>query len=332
MTSTNEPIPTEEEIKNGFKFIQDEICKFLITTTGGHQQYSEDKWDYTKGSGGGISRVWEGKEEEGFYLNQDYQSQNNKCDKIEKGGVNFSYIVGSNLPSAAATQFKIAPDTKYIATGVSLVIHPYNPNVPTIHMNVRYFEAGDVWWFGGGVDLTPVYPKLDQVVEFHSTLKKVCDQYGQEENKTSYALGKAECDSYFFLPHRGETRGVGGLFFDHLKSDKAKTWKFIYQLGLSFIDLYKPFLVNNSSISYDKVQREYQLYRRSRYVEFNLLFDRGTKFGILSEGRTESILMSLPAVCKWKYNYKPEENTPEANLLTFLRPRDWLNENQENKN
>ncbi|EGC37524.1 coproporphyrinogen III oxidase [Dictyostelium purpureum] len=315
------------EIKKGFEYIQDEICKFLIETTGGKQVYLEDNWQYHKGSGGGRSRVWEGNNEEGFYENGTDLKQ---FEKIEKGGVNFSYIVGSNLPSAAATQFKISPDTQYIATGVSLVIHPYNPNVPTIHMNVRYFEAGSTWWFGGGVDLTPVYPRLEQVKQFHQTLKNVCDKYGDEKFKTSYALGKAECDTYFYLPHRGETRGIGGLFYDHLKSDnpedKAAIWKFIYQLGLSFIDLYKPFLVDNSDLTYTKIQREYQLYRRSRYVEFNLLFDRGTKFGIMSEGRTESILMSLPAVAKWKYNYTPEPNTKEAELLTFLKPRDWLNE------
>jgi len=328
---------SSEEIKEGFKRVQDAICNFLIEET--DQKYLQDTWDYHKGTGGGITRVWEGENTEDFYVNvAEGTTTTTRPHILEKAGVNFSFIQGQNLPSAAVTQFKIAPDSSFIATGVSLVIHPYSPLIPTIHMNVRYFEAGDVYWFGGGVDLTPVYPEFDKCVQFHKTLKNICDKYGNESLNITYDIGKKECDQYFYLPHRSETRGVGGLFFDHLKSqnpeDKAKIWEFVYQLGMGFIDLYRPFICRqNQSFSYTKAQREFQLYRRSRYVEFNLLFDRGTKFGIVSEGRTESILMSLPAVAKWKYNYSPPPNTQESKLtdLYLIQGIDWINLTNENQ-
>ncbi|GAM27298.1 hypothetical protein SAMD00019534_104730 [Acytostelium subglobosum LB1] len=318
-----------EDIKNGFKNIQNKITDFLVHDTA--QTPLEDIWDYHKGSGGGITRVWEGDNDESFYQQLEQQQGNTHYDTIEKGGVNFSCIEGANLPSAAATQFNIPLSTPFVATGVSLVIHPYNPHVPTIHMNVRFFQAGDLWWFGGGIDVTPVYPQLPQVIRYHQRLKTVCDEFGSATNGTTYDLGKSECDTYFFLKHRNETRGVGGLFYDHIKGDgsaqaKATAWRFIEALGLAFVDLYAPFLQGNKAITYTKAQREFQLYRRSRYVEFNLLFDRGTKFGIQSEGRIESIFMSLPAVAKWKYNYTPTPDTPEHKLTDyFLRPQDWIN-------
>ncbi|EFA74914.1 coproporphyrinogen III oxidase [Heterostelium album PN500] len=327
--SDNNEVVTVEEIKNGFKTIQNNICSYLVEHT--KQEYLEDLWDYHKGTGGGITRVWEGENPEGFFGAPD---AGRRYDVLEKGGVNFSCIEGDNLPSAAATQFNIAPTTPYVATGVSLVLHSYSPRVPTIHMNVRYFQAGATWWFGGGIDVTPVYPNLDQVVAYHRGLKAVCDQFGCDEQGTTYAKGKAECDSYFHLKHRNETRGVGGLFYDHIRGDsseaaKRKAWRFIEALGLAFVSLYRPFLEENISLPYTLAQREFQLYRRSRYVEFNLLFDRGTKFGIQSEGRIESIFMSLPAVAKWKYNYKPQPNTPESELTDFfLKPQDWLSLNQ----
>ncbi|KYQ88484.1 coproporphyrinogen III oxidase [Tieghemostelium lacteum] len=318
---------TSEKIRDGLKEVQNAICKFLIEETS--QNYNEDLWDYHKGKGGGITRVWEGNNDENFYLQKELSSDAS-VDRLEKAGVNFSFIEGTNMPSSAVEQLKIAPDTAFIATGVSLVIHPYSPWIPTIHMNVRYFEAGDRWWFGGGVDLTPVYPQKDKVIQFHKTLKALCDRHHMPELKISYTQGKEECDKYFYLKHRDECRGVGGLFFDQLTSaniaDRDRIWDFIHDMGMTFIQLYKPFLEKSIQLlPYTKEQREFQLYRRSRYVEFNLLFDRGTKFGIMSEGRTESILMSLPAVAKWKYNFKPTPNTPESELTEYyLKPKNWV--------
>lgn len=218
-------------------------------------------------------------------------------------------------------------DGGFKATGVSLVIHPRNPNVPTIHMNVRYFESGEKWWFGGGIDVTPYYPVFSQVQGFHRALKELC-----EEHQQPYDDYKTQCDSYFTLKHRKEMRGIGGIFFDHLtgtadgKVTKASLLRFVAALGKAFTSLYEPFLIGNLSRPYTPAQREYQVWRRSRYVEFNLLFDRGTKFGIESEGRTESILMSLPTVAKWYYDFFPSAGTDEYITHTFyLHPQDWIN-------
>jgi len=289
-----------ETIQQGFREIQDTICAFLAR----HETtpVREDRWAYGKGRGGGITRVWE------------------DGDVIEKGGVNFSGIEGAALPESAATQFHIPENTSFLATGVSLVVHPRNPHVPTIHMNVRYFKAGDRWWFGGGVDLTPYYPVREQVVAFHKALRDLCTQHGE-----SYAEHKATCDRYFYLPHRRETRGVGGLFFDHLSGDFDRNWAFVRAMGEAFPSLYRPCLVENLTRPYGERERAFQLYRRGRYVEFNLVYDRGTRFGLQSEGRTESILMSLPATAHWRYNWNPEPGSPEAELTElYLKPRDWL--------
>ena len=203
---------------------------------------------------------------------------------------------------------------------MSLVLHPWNPKVPTIHMNIRYFEAGDVWWFGGGIDLTPYYPVRGEVVEFHQALKAICDESGED-----YATHKRACDEYFYLRHRGEMRGVGGIFFDHLRRDRQRHLDFVVHLGEAFPNLYRPFIEAHKDDAYTEEQREFQLYRRGRYVEFNLVYDRGTLFGLQSQGRTESILMSLPAAASWRYDWHPAPNTPEAELVNYyLQPQNWV--------
>ncbi len=280
-----------------FRAVQDHICAFLSKED---QPYREDAWNYASGSGGGLTRVWA----DGPLL--------------EKGGVGFSSIEGTSLPPSAATQFKIPSGTPFTATGVSLVMHPRNPHVPTVHMNIRYFEAGDVWWFGGGMDLTPYYPVEAGVVGFHRGLRDLCGAHGRD-----YPAYKRACDDYFILKHRGEARGVGGLFFDHLQGDRAGDFAFTEALGLAFPDLYRPFLAARGQAVTER-QRDFQLYRRSRYVEFNLLWDRGTLFGLQSGGRTESILMSMPPLAKWVYGFQPEPGSPEERLTDyFLKPRDW---------
>lgn len=289
-----------DDIQTAFKGVQNHICDFLTEQDG--IKYREDRWEYAKGDGGGITRVWE------------------EANLIEKGGVNFSAIRGTSLPASASTQFNIPSDTPFLATGVSLVIHPWSPLVPTIHMNIRYFEAGDVSWFGGGIDVTPTYPKREEVMAYHHTLKGVCEKSGHD-----YAKDKATCDEYFYLKHRDETRGVGGVFFDHLQSDMDSHFEYVRDLGMAFPELYGPFITANRDGEYTDAQRDFQLYRRGRYVEFNLVYDRGTLFGLQSQGRIESILMSLPATAKWKYDYHPEPDTPEAELTEFyLKPQDWV--------
>jgi coproporphyrinogen III oxidase len=194
-------------------------------------------------------------------------------------------------------------------------------------MNIRYFEAGTNWWFGGGIDLTPYYPNVDQVIGFHRALKDVCDRHGQP-----YQEYKEECDRYFFLKHRGETRGVGGVFFEYLRNDKRKMFEFVKDVGMTLTKAYAPIALANKDLPFTPEMREFQLLRRSRYVEFNLLFDRGTKFGIESDGRTESILMSLPTVAKWKYSYHPAEGTIEHKFISnYLKPQEWLTMTEEEK-
>lgn len=271
----------------------------------------EDLWDYDRGKGGGRTRVWENADENGA---------------LEKAGVNFSCVSSSKLPQAATEAHTLDSSAGFTATGVSLVIHPRNPHAPTIHMNVRYFESEGTWWFGGGIDLTPYYPELADVVTFHKKLSDVCNAHGMP-----YQEYKEYCDRYFFLEHRNETRGVGGLFFESLNSesmpDKSKTqlFHFVRDLGMAFVDIYRPLLIPNLAKAVSDDEREFQLLRRARYVEFNLLFDRGTKFGIQSKARTESILMSLPSVAHWRYNWKPEPGSREEQVIDFfLKPQDWL--------
>lgn len=298
-------VPTVSHIESSFRRIQDTIATFLANV--GEAPFHEDAWSYERGSGGGITRIWE------------------DTPVIEKGGVNFSAIAGTSLPASAASSFRIPEGTPYSATGVSLVVHPRNPYVPTIHMNVRFFEAGDVWWFGGGMDLTPYYPSRSEVISFHRALKSVCDACGED-----YAAHKHLCDEYFLIKHRNEMRGVGGVFFDHLRADRARHLEFVTALGMAFPAVYGPLIEANKGRPYTDAQREFQLYRRSRYVEFNLVYDRGTLFGLQSGGRIESILMSLPAVAKWRYNWRPESGTPEAELSeVYLKPVDWVGADAE---
>lgn len=286
------------EVAQRFRAVQDQICAFVDSENG--TAFREDAWTYDKGDGGGRTRVYDGGR------------------LLEKGGVNFSALTGTSLPASAATAFRIPEGSPFYATGVSLVLHPHNPRVPTIHMNIRYFEAGDVHWFGGGVDLTPFYPEEGMVIAFHRALRDFCADAGRD-----YSAYKKACDEYFFLPHRGEARGVGGLFFDHLRGPREEELAFVEGLGRLFPDLYRPF-ARQRDLPFTPAQRDFQLYRRSRYAEFNLVWDRGTLFGLQSGGRAESILMSLPPLCKWTYGYVPEPGSKEERLTEyFLKPRDW---------
>ncbi len=295
------------EISNSFQEVQHKICNWLQESTNG--KYKENLWDYKKGEGGGCTRIF--------------------CDNvIEKGGVNFSSLSG-RLNLKLANKLKISSKPKsdkekipFKACGVSLVIHPYNPFVPTTHLNIRYFECQNTWWFGGGMDLTPYYPIDEDILFFHKSLKKNCDSF----DKDYYPKFKKACDEYFYLPHRKETRGVGGIFFDYLKDNKESSWKFSLAVALNFQQTYIPILEKRYKTPFRIFNRQFQAYRRGRYVEFNLLYDRGTSFGLESGGRVESILMSLPPKAEWIYNFKPEKQSEEADLQNYLKPRDWLTE------
>lgn len=287
--------------------LQDRICEGLQLEEP-DATFREDSWIRPAG-GGGRSRVLEG----GSIL--------------EKAGVNFSHVQGDALPvSATAHRPELAGRT-FNAMGVSLVIHPRNPMVPTSHANVRLFVAEKpgaepVWWFGGGFDLTPYYPFEEDVVHWHTTARNACEPFGAEV----YPRYKRWCDEYFFLRHRNETRGVGGLFFDDLNEwDFDTCFSFMKAVGDAYLPAYQPIVARRKHLSYSEAQREFQLYRRGRYVEFNLVYDRGTLFGLQTGGRVESILMSLPNLVSWRYDWTPEPGTPEARLYDeFLKPRDWI--------
>ena len=263
---------------------------------------------------------------------------------FEKGGVNTSFVTGTNLPPSVVAQRPELQGHSFFAAGVSVVLHPANPHAPTAHCNYRYFEAQapdgerSAWWFGGGADLTPYYPHLDDVRHFHSTLRAACDRH----DPRFYPAFKAWCDRYFFLKHRGETRGVGGIFYDYLdargfgESDARTSFgeerafetmlAFMADAGGAFADAYLPLAERHALEAFGERERSFQLLRRGRYVEFNLIYDRGTHFGLQSGGRIESILMSLPPLVRWAYDEQPEPGSPEARLTAFLRPRDWLGE------
>ena len=283
--------------------LQNRICAELETLDG-EATFQHDAWDREAG-GGGESRVLAG-------------------GKIfEQAGVNFSHVFGDQMPPSATKSRPELAGRGFEAAGVSLVLHPHNPYIPTTHANFRIFHAGDdIWWFGGGYDLTPYYPFEEDVVGWHETAKAACDPFGEEY----YPKYKKWCDEYFFLKHRNETRGVGGLFFDDFNAPGFdRSFEFVQSVGNSFMKAYAPIVKKRKEHPYGERQRNFQLYRRGRYVEFNLIYDRGTLFGLQSGGRTESILMSLPPNVRWQYNWQPEEGTPEAKLYTdFLRPRDWL--------
>lgn len=287
--------------------LQTSLCERLEQMDG-QKRFQEDAWQHPSG-GGGRTRVLAN----GVVF--------------EKAGVNFSHVCGRRLPPSATQQRSELEGRGFQALGVSLVIHPCNPYVPTSHMNVRYFNAlgGDqepVWWFGGGFDLTPYYGFKEDAVHWHRTAKAACDPFGDK----LYARYKKWCDDYFYIRHRNEARGIGGLFFDDLNEGGfVHCFQFLQSVGDHFLQAYVPIVERRQAMSYDRREREFQLYRRSRYVEFNLVYDRGTLFGLQSGGRTESILMSLPPKVTWRYNWRPKPGTPEARLYSdFLQSRDWL--------
>lgn len=286
--------------------LQDKICKGLSDLDGA--EFQEDAWTREEG-GGGRSRVLaEGR-------------------LFEKAGVNFSHVFGDKLPPSATAARPELAGRSFEAMGVSLVIHPHNPFVPTSHANVRFFIAEadglePVWWFGGGYDLTPYYANEEDCVHWHQTAKAACEPFGDDV----YPRFKQWCDDYFYLKHRDEHRGVGGLFFDDYNAPGfEQSFALMCSVGDSYLPAYLPIVERWKNRSFSERQRQFQLYRRGRYVEFNLVFDRGTLFGLQSGGRTESILMSLPPLVRWEYNYQPEPGTPEAELTEhFLKPRDWV--------
>jgi coproporphyrinogen III oxidase len=237
---------------------------------------------------------------------------------LEKAGVNFSQVHGQ-LSEDLARQIP-GEGRDFSATGMSLVLHPQNPMVPAVHANFRFLTKGSKEWFGGGSDLTPYYPYREDVVHFHRVWKEACDRHPPVAD---YARFKKWCDEYFFLPHRGETRGVGGIFFDYLEGDRSKTYAFVRDCGDSFLEAYLPIARKRKDEPFTARQRAFQEFRRGRYVEFNLLYDRGTIFGLKTGGRIESILMSLPPAVRWLYDFRPEPGSREAELLEYLKPQDW---------
>ena len=322
------PRDGRDRFKQYVQALQDNICSSLEQLDG-QATFQEDNWQRQGGGGGRTRVIRDGR-------------------VFEQGGVNFSEVWGETLPPAILSQRPEAAGHGFYATGTSMVLHPRNPYVPTVHLNYRYFEAGPVWWFGGGVDLTPYYPAIEDVIHFHTTLKQACDAHHPQ----FYPAFKRWCDEYFYLKHRQEARGVGGLFFDYLDyrghlysgpnvTGKAakhshqigpvnQSWEqwfaFVQSCGNAFLPAYLPIAKRNQDRPYGEREREFQLYRRGRYVEFNLVYDRGTVFGLQTNGRAESILMSLPPLTRWQYGYEPQPNTPEAELTTFfLKPQDWVN-------
>ncbi|MBD2445555.1 oxygen-dependent coproporphyrinogen oxidase [Nostoc sp. FACHB-152] len=317
---------SRQRVQQFMQNIQDEICTGLEQLDG-EAKFHQDHWERAEGGEGRTRVIREGR-------------------VFEQGGVNFSAVWGNSLPAAILAQRPEAAGHEFFATGTSMVLHPRNPYVPTVHLNYRYFEAGPIWWFGGGADLTPYYPFAEDAIHFHQTLKNACDTYHPEY----YPTFKRWCDEYFYLRHRQEQRGIGGIFFDYqdasgklyvgsqtdtaaaIYSEKVGTvsrdWEdifaFVQYCGQAFLPSYLPIVERRQEIEYSDRQRQFQLYRRGRYVEFNLVYDRGTVFGLQTNGRAESILMSLPPLARWEYCYEPEPGSPEAELTEiFLQPQDW---------
>ncbi len=286
--------------------LQDRLCA-ACERADGDAQFREDEWQRAEGGGGRTRVLTDGA-------------------VFEQAGVNFSQVSGAQLPPAATLHRPELAGSSWTALGVSLVLHPNNPYVPTTHLNVRFFEATksdgtNAWWFGGGFDLTPYYPFDEDIVHWHRVAHDLCAPFGDDV----YAGYKRWCDDYFFLKHRDETRGVGGLFFDDLHAGGFdRCFAFQRAVGNGFLDAYFPIVEKRKNIQFGEREREFQLYRRGRYVEFNLVYDRGTLFGLQSGGRTESILMSLPPRVRFAYAYAPEPGSAEARLSDYLRPRNWL--------
>ena len=296
----------KNEVKDYFSELQLKLVETLQLVDGNN--FLVDSWQRKEG-GGGTTAILEG------------------GNVFERAGIGFSCVTGSKLPKSATDAHPEVEDRKWEAMGVSLVFHPQNPFVPTVHMNVRFFIASrdgesDIWWFGGGMDLTPYYPFKEDVVHFHKTLKNTLDPF----NKELYPKFKKNCDHYFLLKHRNEARGVGGIFFDDFTDKKFDyCFNLVKAVGNNLTNAYLPILQKRKDIEFTNHERDFQLYRRSRYVEFNLLQDRGTLFGIQSKGRVESILMSMPPLVKWSYDWKAKKGSEEEKLYTdFLPPKDWV--------
>ncbi len=299
--------PDVNAVKAFLLSLQNDICKELEAEDGSGT-FEEESWDREQG-GGGQSRVLT----DGAVF--------------EQAGVNFSHVFGDKMPASATAHRPELAGRNFQAMGVSLVIHPHNPYIPTSHANVRFFLAekeGEepIWWFGGGFDLTPYYAFEEDVIHWHQVSRDACLPFGDDV----YPKYKKWCDEYFYLKHRDEPRGVGGLFFDDLNEEGFdKSFAFMQSVGTHYIKAYRPIVARRKDTDYGSRERDFQLYRRGRYVEFNLVFDRGTLFGLQTGGRTESILMSMPPLVRWRYNWQPEAGSPEAKLYEdFLKPKDWL--------
>jgi coproporphyrinogen III oxidase len=298
-----------DQIKTYLLSLQDRICQF-IEQEDGKAKFIEDLWQHKEG-GGGITRIL----------------QNGHV--IEKGGVNFSHIRGVTLPPAATIRRAELANAAFQAIGLSVIMHPVNPYVPTTHLNVRFVivegqNKTPIWWFGGGFDLTPVYGFQEDCVHWHSMAKTACDPFGID----IYPRFKKWCDDYFYLPHRNEARGIGGIFFDDLNEwGFEPCFYFMKNVGNYYIKAYQPIVEKRKNTAFSEHEKSFQLYRRGRYVEFNLLYDRGTLFGLQSQGRTESILMSMPPLVGWHYNYQAPTDSREADLCqAFLQPRQWVSD------
>ena len=297
-----------EQVKKYLVQLQERVCSDLESLDG-RAIFEKDHWTKKDGSGSGITSVI--------------------CDGnvFEKGGVNFSIVEGNKMPKSATTLRPELEGRKYTALGVSLVVHPENPYIPTAHANVRFFVAEEpgkepIWWFGGGFDLTPFYGFDEDAVHWHKTAKKACLPFGEKV----YSQYKKWCDDYFYLEHRNEQRGIGGLFFDDLNEGGFdRCFEFMKSVGDHFSEAYLPIVIKRKDTPYDKKERNFQLYRRGRYVEFNLIYDRGTLFGLQSGGRTESILMSMPPEVKWSYQFQVEKDSEEEKLYNhYLKPKEWI--------
>ncbi|MBP1017299.1 oxygen-dependent coproporphyrinogen oxidase [Serratia fonticola] len=304
-------LPTIAAVKSFLLALQDQICEQLVQADGG-ADFKEDRWTREEG-GGGRSRVL------------------TNGAVFEQAGVNFSHVSGATLPASATAHRPELAGRSFQAMGVSLVIHPLSPYIPTSHANVRFFIAekpGEepVWWFGGGFDLTPFYGFTEDAVHWHRTALQLCAPFGDDV----YPKYKKWCDDYFFIKHRNEARGIGGLFFDDLNTpDFESCFAFTQAVGEGFLEAYLPIVERRKAQPWGDNERQFQLYRRGRYVEFNLVWDRGTLFGLQTGGRTESILMSMPPLVRWEYNFQPATDSPEAALYRdFLPVRDWLQEQQ----
>ena len=304
MADTENIQKNAEHVETYLRALQNDICRELAAING-DQEFFEQDWNFSNGHGGGNSRVLE----DGRVF--------------EKAGVNFSSIGGDCLPAAATESRDSLKDKPYGATGISVVVHPRNPYVPTTHMNLRFIQIKDTrWWFGGGFDLTPYYGFDEDAVFWHQNANAACTSFGRD----LYARLKTRCDEYFFIKHRDEARGIGGIFFDDFDEGGFEhSFNFLQSVGRHFLKAYLPIVERRKNISYGERERQFQLMRRGRYVEFNLIYDRGTLFGLQSGGRVESILMSLPPHVVWRYDWQPEPGSAEHNLTErFLRPRDWL--------